>query len=72
MVSSFLEEEHKGLNIDVDMLLYCQEPRLRRHACSQNLEMWHSEHCTPTLETGDIFLPHPMVSCSFYATVLSA
>lgn len=66
----FLKEDHKRLNIDV-VLLYCPEPRLGGHLCSWNLEMWHSEHCTPTFETGDTFLPHPMVSSSFYATVLS-
>lgn len=66
----FLEEEHKRLNVDV-VLLYCPESRLAGHLCSWNLEMWCSEHCTPTLETGDAFLPHPMVSSSFYATVLS-
>lgn len=26
--------------------------------------------CTLTLETGDTFLPHPIVSSSFYATML--
>lgn len=65
----FLEEEHKRLNTDV--LLYCPKPRLGEHLCSWNLEMWCSELCTLTLETGHTFLPHPVASSSFYATVLS-
>lgn len=66
----FLKEEHKRLNIDV-VLLYCPKPRLGGHLCSWNLEMWCSEHCTPTFETGDTFLPHQIISSSFYAAVLS-
>lgn len=39
----FLKEEHKRLNIDVE-LLFCPKPRLGGHLCSWNLEMWCSEH----------------------------
>lgn len=68
-VGVFFLEEHKRLNIDV-LLLYCPKPRLGGHLCSWNLEMWCAEHCTLTLETGETFSARPMVSSSFYATVL--